>query len=412
VLRRALDVSYHEHVRSDITTLTIGRLAANSAYRFAAPFLATIARGLDVSIADLGVALAVTELAGLASPMVGRLVDRLPRRRSMSLGLVGVAAGAVVAGIAGDRVMFAAGIVLLAISKTFYDVGLGAWVADHVPYERRGRVVGLTETSWALGLLVGVSILGLVVLVAGWRRAYVVAAVAALAMSSLVAARLRADTTVSEQPPHRAQPGRITDIDGAGWASVAGALGLMGGAQCLFLTFGPWLEDRHGFGAAGLSTVVFGLGAGELVASSLSAARTDRWGKERSVAAGAMVMVPAGIVMALGSDQPAVGLAALVVFVVGFEFAIVSMISLGSALIPSAPAKGIGTMIAAGTFGRALLSIPATWSYERHGVAPPAVMGAVLATFTIASIRTRHHLLGRSGLSSSTASTTTPGRMP
>ena len=40
------------------------RLATNAVYRFAPPFLATIARGLDVDLADLGVALAVTELPG------------------------------------------------------------------------------------------------------------------------------------------------------------------------------------------------------------------------------------------------------------------------------------------------------------------------------------------------------------
>ena len=39
--------------------------------------------------------------------------------------------------------MFAAGLFVLALSKIVFDVDLGAWIADHVPYERRGRVVGL-----------------------------------------------------------------------------------------------------------------------------------------------------------------------------------------------------------------------------------------------------------------------------
>ena len=61
--------------------LTLARFAANAVYRYAPPFLATIARGLDVDIADIGVALAVTEASGLASPLVGQLVDRIPGAR-------------------------------------------------------------------------------------------------------------------------------------------------------------------------------------------------------------------------------------------------------------------------------------------------------------------------------------------
>ena len=87
MLTRVFDDSYPPVVRRGVPTLTAARLATNAVYRFAPPFLATIARGLDVDLADLGVALAVTELAGLASPIVGRSIDRLPRRPAMVAGL-------------------------------------------------------------------------------------------------------------------------------------------------------------------------------------------------------------------------------------------------------------------------------------------------------------------------------------
>ena len=74
-----LDESYPPLVRRAVLPLTLARFSTNAVYRFAAPFLATIARGLDVDLADLGVALAVTELAGLTSPLVGRWIDRLRR---------------------------------------------------------------------------------------------------------------------------------------------------------------------------------------------------------------------------------------------------------------------------------------------------------------------------------------------
>ena len=53
-------------------------------------------------------------------------------------------------------------------NTTFY-LGIGSWIAHHVPYERRGRVTGLIEVSWAFGLLLGVSTMGLVTAATNWR---------------------------------------------------------------------------------------------------------------------------------------------------------------------------------------------------------------------------------------------------
>ena len=158
MLDRVLDDTHSPEVRRVVPTLTLARFAANAVYRYAPPFIATIARGLDVDIADIGVALAIAEASGLASPLVGRLVDRIPRRVAMTGGMLGMAAGAVVAGASPGIAWFSVGLLILAITKIVFDVGLIAWTADHVPYERRGRVVGVIETSWALGLLIGVSV--------------------------------------------------------------------------------------------------------------------------------------------------------------------------------------------------------------------------------------------------------------
>ena len=130
---RVLDDSYPPVVRRGVATLTAARLATNAVYRFAPPFLATIARGLDVDLADLGVALAVTELAGLASPLVGRSIDRLPRRPAMVGGLVGIALGSLIVAASSGIVLFTVGLLVLGLTKVVFDVALISWTADHVP---------------------------------------------------------------------------------------------------------------------------------------------------------------------------------------------------------------------------------------------------------------------------------------
>ena len=169
VLGRVLDDTYPLAVRRNITTVTVARLVSNALYRFAAPFLAVIARGFDVSISEIAIALTIAELCAVASPLIGHtVVDRMSRRTAMTVGLTGVAAGAFVTALAPNVPAFTVGLVVISAFKIVFDLGMGAWIIDHVEFARRSRVVGLTETAWALGLLVGVSTMGLITAATSW----------------------------------------------------------------------------------------------------------------------------------------------------------------------------------------------------------------------------------------------------
>ena len=391
VLHRVLDDDTPAVISDDLVTVTVARLTTNAAYRFAPPFIATIARGLDVSIAEIGVALAISDVCGLSSPLIGRVVDRVPRRWSMTGGLVVIAAGAAAAALSTGLVMFTAALLMISLAKIVFDVGLGAWIADHVAYARRSRIVGITETSWALGLLVGVSAMGLLTTIWSWRAGYLAAMAAVGVMAVVVGRRIPTERT----RVHLDGAPVVGRLPLAGWLAVAGMFGLMSSAQSLFITFGPWLEDEFGFTTAGLAGVAFGLGAVELVASSMSAARTDRWGKERSVVGGALVMIPAALALAVFNEHLAVGLVLLAIFIAAFEFSIVSALPIGAELVAGAPGRGIGTMIACGTVGRALMAIPATRLYERHGIVPAALLGAATALVAGGAMFARRRALDR-----------------
>jgi MFS family permease len=207
VLGRGLDDTFSLEVRQRITLLTLARTTANGCFRFAPPFLATIASGLDVSLDTIGIAVAVSELSGLLSPATGAFAERFHRRTAMASGLIAVGLGALIAAGAQNLVMLAVALVVMNQSKVLFDLGLGAWVSDRVPYEQRGRVIGLTETSWALGLLLGVTSMGLIASVTSWRLAYVFGAVAVIVLGSLVATRVP-DDPVGHQQARRSRERR------------------------------------------------------------------------------------------------------------------------------------------------------------------------------------------------------------
>jgi predicted MFS family arabinose efflux permease len=147
-------------------------------------------------------------------------------------------------------------------------------------------------------------------------------------------------------------------------------------AQNLFVTFGAWLEDEFGFGAAQLAVAGFSLGLVELVASVGSSRLTDGWGKERSIAFGALLIIPAGILLSVASGNFALGIIAVFVYFLGFEFSVVSLLPLATTLVPNSPGTGLGWVLGAGTLGRAVMAIVATQLFERFGVGGPALMGA------------------------------------
>ena len=97
-------------------------------------------------------------------------------------------------------------------------------------------------------------------------------------------------------------------------------------------------------------------------------------------------MIPASAGLALWHQHLVLGIALLAIGVLGFEFAVVSAISLGTNLVIGSPARGLGLLIGVDTIGRAVMSVPATRLYSSHGIGWPAAIASVLATLSVVAI--------------------------
>lgn len=376
-----VDDSYAPLVRKNLDRLVWARLLSNACYRFAPPFIAVIARGLDVSVAQMGVAFMIGEFAGLSSPILGRIVDKSNRLVTMMIGMVGIAVAVLGAATATGIVQFAIAMCVLSGSKVLFDTALIVWVNDHVPYERRGRIIGVIETSWALSLFIGVAIMGAATAIFNWRIGFGVGAVGMLITGGLIAASLpRHDAHAPQQEQARGKVPRN------GYLVFACSFLLMGASQCLGITFGPWFEDEFQFTSAAIIGVVIVMGLFELFSSVSSARVTDVWGKEISIRRGAVLMVVSAVAMGIGAHISFVAVPMLVIFILGFEFALVSMLPLAANIVPTAGGIGLGLTVGAGTCGRAVFSTVATSLYDNVGPIGPALAGAALSAGTVVLI--------------------------
>lgn len=381
LLGRALDDSYAPEVRTNLTLLTLARLSTNGAFRYVIPFLAVLARGLDIRISEIGIALTVSELTGLLGTPVGRWIDRGSHRLVMVGGLASIATGAGLAASAPGVWMFGAGLVVLSIGKLVFDVALTSWVSEYVPVNGRGRVFGIIEMSWAAGLFIGVALLGGITALWGWRWAYAFSAAVLLGVAVAMLVRLpqatpRAVREVTAQQAVRAR------VSGRSWQFLVSMGFLLVSMQTMISVLGPWLQDEHGYSSAGITAVSFGLGVFELVSSFGAVRFTDRWGGWRSVMRGGLLIIPASVLFVLTHHHLAVGLVAFAVLTLGFEYCIISSFSVATSLVEGAPGAGLGLMFTANTIGIAAGTMLSTWLYDHYG--PGTAVAPVIATSSIA----------------------------
>lgn len=146
-------------------------------YGLAVPILPTIARAQGAPPAAIGLLFASYAAALLlATPVVGRWVDRAGPRTPLLVGLVGLAAATLLFAVAGAFPLLVLARALQGVSAAVsWTAGLGLIAATHPP-EARGRAMGLALSSIGAGTLLGPPVGGFLFEHGGMRLPFLVAA--------------------------------------------------------------------------------------------------------------------------------------------------------------------------------------------------------------------------------------------
>jgi predicted MFS family arabinose efflux permease len=230
-----------------------------------APFLPAVAADRGVSVTQVGqVPALMAAAAAVLGLVLGPLADRFGERRILAAGLRAAAVSSLGIGLASTFGLLAAAGLLVAVSRAAVAPVALALVGTRLPEDTRR--VGI---SYVMASLSGVPIVGLPALTAlasvagGWRVAYVVLAVFALAVALLAFVLVPADL-----PRHA---GSAMSVRGAYGPLLRHrpTLGLVGSSllrnSCLWLLgtyWGAFLVQQYGFGLqqVGLGYSVMGVG--------------------------------------------------------------------------------------------------------------------------------------------------------
>lgn len=366
-----------------LIALTAAKATSNAALRWVGAFLPTLERAFGTSTGTLTGIIGSAELAGLSTAAAGKALDRGRHRLIFVGGLTLVTASSVIA-LGGSVTTFAIAMVLLIIGVSNLTVSGLAYIGDNVPYERRGRAIGVYEMSWALALLIGAPILAWLIDRFGWRAAYIALAVlttvgALLALRSMEG-RPQRDTSAAETTTRRRRLPR------SAWAPIIASAAMAAAGISVFVVVGAWMDDAHGLSIGGLGAVATAMGAIELVSSSSVALVADRLGVARSVAGGGVLLAAGLGIITVSQTSTAIAIIGLLVLVSGFEYGFVSSLSLLSEAAPEARGTALAIGNAAGTLSRSTAVILSGQLYERFGINGTAGFSAVAVTVSLTAL--------------------------
>lgn len=377
-----------------LARLTAAKTVTNVALRWLPPFLPTLERAFGATTTQLTTVLGVGEMAGLSTIFAGRHLDRGRERAVMIAGLGLVGASAVLA-LAGSVAAFAVSFFVLVLGVSNLTVAGQVWISHRVDYRWRARSLGLYETSWAIALLAGAPIIAVLINLFGWRGPFVAIAIACALAALLVARTLPAggpspqlvpiepiDAAGSVEPTGAA---RSTSITARAWLVMVGSATTAMAGLSVFVVSGSWLDDAFGVSTGGIGAVAMLFGATELTASLGSAAFADRIGKLRTTLVGLVALLGGLAIMMTAGDRLWVGVAGLIVFLLGFELAFVVSLSLVSEAMPDARGTTLAASNAVGTVARASGAVLSGWLYGIHGIGGTAALSAAAAVVAVCS---------------------------
>ncbi|MCY4628768.1 MAG: MFS transporter, partial [Acidobacteria bacterium] len=305
------------------------------------PLIAALAGGLGVGVADIGLAIsAYSFAAALAALVMGPLSDSRGRRPYLLLAVTLILVSAVVISLASSYAAFVVARVAAGFAGGTVAALAVAWIADLVPYRRRGKVMAVL-----MGGAMGTAILGQVgAAFAAGRFGHpsvylVIALLAVLALATLRALpETRSRPAVSDSL-RQSLAGHLEFVKSPVHRTAAFAAFFMSGSLVGISAYASgWVQEARGFSLEQVGLLYGGLGAAIMAAQLIAGPLSDRIGKRRFTVLVSMAV--AAMTPLLPSLTSIALVAALLLFGCLAVARIAAFTALRSELVPKARRAG------------------------------------------------------------------------
>ena len=222
----------------------------------------------------------------MIGPFFATIGDSRGRKLAMILGLGSSRWGLPWLSFGRRFLAFTIALILTTLGKFLFDPPMQAYIGDRVPYERRGRVLAVTELGWSLAFIVGIPFMGFLISRWGWMSPFWTLTLLGVCSLLLLNWMISSDTISRDLAPNVFS--NILKVLRFTPALAGLAVGIFSSAanEVINLVFGVWMELTFGLQIAALGAAAAVIGFAELGGESLVGVFVDRLGKPRAIAIG------------------------------------------------------------------------------------------------------------------------------
>jgi predicted MFS family arabinose efflux permease len=339
-------------IKFEVFLFTLIRTVINSSYRLVYPFLPLFASGMGVSLTQMGVAFSIRSVLGAVSPFVAITADTHGRKKGMLLGLFLFWIGCLASVIKPDFLGFVIGSSFVVVGNGAFIPSMQSYLGDRVPYESRGRVLSITELSWALGFILGVPLLGFLLKTYNWWTPSIALSIVGFLLLLSLWFFIPADSPSSHQSKSLLSNFKLIIRFTPVMVGLLTAFLFTTSNEVVNLVFGQWIQDNFGLAFETLTLASVVIGSSELASEFLSAVFLDKVGKIRTLFLALSLNTLSVVLLAMSGKSFAFALICLVFFYISFEFALLALMTYMSEVFPAARATVLAVTVAMFSMGR------------------------------------------------------------
>jgi len=254
--------------------------------------LPLIREGLGLSYLQSGMLLsAFTITAGLSQFPGGWLGDRIRRDIAIAIGLGGVGLMALAVGLSPAYYPMLFILIVMGIFAGAYHPSAVSLLSSLFEEKRRGKVIALHMVGGSIGFTIGPVLGGLIAELLGWRFAYIILSLPALAAVPLILRKFRGRATTEPLSQRPSEPSRSSELWRLHLLQVlrpiaiifilAIAMQLIAGSAMAFIPL--YLVDKHHIAPAYAAMMMGIVRIGGIGGSLFGGWLSDRWGRKRAI---------------------------------------------------------------------------------------------------------------------------------
>jgi predicted MFS family arabinose efflux permease len=264
------------------------KLLMNVARRMVYPFAPAFARGLDVNLAAITSVIAVNQATAVLGPVGASFADRYGYKLLMLFAVGLLTVGTFAAGLIPMFSVFMISLFLAGLAKAIFDPSLQAFIGEVVPYEHRGKVIGISEIAWAGSTLAGIPLAGLIIERYSWQTPfYIIGSISLVCFFLIIKFMPKAPDKIRDKESQQKSSDSGRGIL-ANWKTIVRnrqVLGILGFSffmamanDNLFVVYGAWLEQSYGLSLAAIGFGTILIGVSEILGEGCTALffRPDR----------------------------------------------------------------------------------------------------------------------------------------